>query len=144
MIMVKAVVGQHLAMASLWESIRERVVCIGHIPPRTALRKAKAVAPTPARCAPDKRLSMPGTILVWRYAGRTLHVLVFQAGLEYDIYRTCTMRPVYVGDANLLCHAVSDGTRIAMTHPANLRDRDQPFQVSLGLILPANRASSSV
>ena len=41
--------------------------------PRRA--EAKAVVPTPARlAAPDKRLPMPGTILVRQYRGQTLEV----------------------------------------------------------------------
>ena len=34
--------------------------------------------------APDKRLPMPGTILVRQYAGQTLQVQVLERGFEYD------------------------------------------------------------
>jgi hypothetical protein len=55
--------------------------------------KAKPVASyaAPPR-APDKRLPMPGTILVRPYAGQTLQVLVLEQGFEYEgqIYRSLT------------------------------------------------------
>ncbi len=51
--------------------------------PRKA--KATAVVSAPARgTAPDKRLPMPGTILVRQYAGQTLQVMVLERGFEYD------------------------------------------------------------
>ncbi len=59
--------------------------------PRKA--KAKAVVPTPTRgTALDKRLPMPGTILVRQYAGQTLQVMVLEQGFEYDgrIYKSLT------------------------------------------------------
>jgi hypothetical protein len=59
--------------------------------PRKA--KSKAVAPTPSGLgAPDKRLPMPGTILVRQYAGQTLQVMVLEQGFEYDgqIYKSLT------------------------------------------------------
>jgi hypothetical protein len=59
--------------------------------PRKA--KAKAVASVPATiAAPDKRLPMPGTILVRQYLGQTLQVTVLEQGLEYDgrIYKSLT------------------------------------------------------
>ena len=58
-----------------------------------APRKAKAVGSAPARlAAPDKRLPMPGTILVRHYAGQTLQVMVLEQGFEYDgrIYKSLT------------------------------------------------------
>ncbi len=60
-------------------------------PPRKA--KAKAVVPTPTHhSAPDKRLPMPGTILVRHYADQTLQVQVLEQGFEYDsqIYKSLT------------------------------------------------------
>ncbi len=59
--------------------------------PRKA--KAKTVVSAPATlAAPDKRLPMPGTVLVRQYAGQTLQVTVLQQGLEYDgqIYKSLT------------------------------------------------------
>ena len=55
--------------------------------------KTKAVVPAPARlAAPDKRLPMPGTILVRQYAGQTLQVQVLERGFEYDgqVYKSLT------------------------------------------------------
>ena len=47
--------------------------------------QARAKIPSPARlAAPDKRLPMPGTILVRQYAGQTLQVQVLERGFEYD------------------------------------------------------------
>ncbi len=60
-------------------------------PPRRA--KAKAVLTTPTQsAAADKRLPMPGTILVRQYAGQTLQVQVLQQGFEYDgqIFKSLT------------------------------------------------------
>ncbi len=60
-------------------------------PPQKA--KAKAVVPTPTQfAAADKRLPMPGTILVRQYAGQTLQVQVLERGFEYDsqIYKSLT------------------------------------------------------
>ncbi len=60
-------------------------------PPRKA--KVKAVVHTPTRlAAADKRLPMPGTILVRQYAGQTLQVQVLERGFEYDgqIYKSLT------------------------------------------------------
>ncbi len=60
-------------------------------PPRKA--KAKAVVPTPTQfAAADKRLPMPGTILVRHYADQTLQVQVLEQGFEYDgqIYKSLT------------------------------------------------------
>ena len=71
------------------ELVREADLRLGE--PRRA--KAKAVVPTPARLhAPDKRLPMPGTILVRQYAGQTLQVQVLERGFEYDgqIYNSLT------------------------------------------------------
>jgi len=59
--------------------------------PRRA--KVKAMIPTPARlAAADKRLPMPGTILVRQYAGQTLQVQVLERGFEYDgrLYKSLT------------------------------------------------------
>ena len=59
--------------------------------PRKA--KAKAVVSTPSGLgAPDKRLPMPGTILVRQYVGQTLQVMVLKQGFEYDgqIYESLT------------------------------------------------------
>ena len=56
-------------------------------------RKAKAVVSAPAGlAAPDKRLPMPGTILVRQYADQTLQVMVLEQGFEYDgqIYQSLT------------------------------------------------------
>jgi hypothetical protein len=58
-----------------------------------APRKAKAVVSTPSGLgAPDKRLPMPGTILVRQYVGQTLQVMVLEQGFEYDgqIYQSLT------------------------------------------------------
>ena len=60
-------------------------------PPRKD--KAKAVVPTPTQfAAADKRLPMPGTILVRQYVGQTRQVQVLERGFEYDsqIYKSLT------------------------------------------------------
>ncbi len=60
-----------------------------------APRKVQAPAKVPTTAplaAPDKRLPMPGTILVRQYAGQTLQVQVRERGFEYDsqIYKSLT------------------------------------------------------
>ena len=55
--------------------------------------QAQAKVPSPARiAASDKRLPMPGTILVRQYAGQTLQVQVLERGFEYDgqFYKSLT------------------------------------------------------
>lgn len=52
-----------------------------------APRKAKAAAAVSApatNAAPDRRLPMPGTIMVRRYADRTHQVMVLEQGFEYE------------------------------------------------------------
>ena len=71
------------------ELAREADLRLG--PPRKT--KAKAVISTPTQlAAPDKRLPMPGTILVRQYVGQTLQVQVLERGFEYDgqIYKSLT------------------------------------------------------
>ena len=52
--------------------------------PPTNARPQRKAAPAVDRPARDRRLPMPGTLLVRRYQGQTLQVKVLQQGFEYE------------------------------------------------------------
>ena len=52
--------------------------------PPTSARPLRKAAPTADHPTRDRRLPMPGTLLVRRYQGQTLQVKVLQQGFEYE------------------------------------------------------------
>jgi hypothetical protein len=81
---------QALREGDLSERARRRAAALARdgdlrltAPPASARPQRKA-APTADHPARDRRLPMPGTLLVRRYQGKTLQVKVLQQGFEYE------------------------------------------------------------